>query len=431
MVRDGDNQYWLYEDKKMPTSGLSAVVGKAKEEFSPNPLNYDDMRPGCYDPVARLDDMDRAGILASLCFPTLPRFCGQLFYEAKDRDFGFVCLQAYNDWMIDDWCGAAPGRYIPLVLIPIWDPALAAKELERCAAKGATAFCFSENPEPLGLPTIHDPDRYWDPVMAAAQDTQMVVCMHVGSSSTMPLISSDAPGLANLTFGAIRAAGTMLAWLFSDYFERMPRLKIALSEGNIGWMPYFIERAEQVIDKQRHWAKNTNVAFYENKVDTRQVMANLDHLDVRASIRDHIYGCFIEESSGLRSLDIIGEDNVMLETDYPHSDTTWPDCIGVAQEAPHRPPRGDAVQDPARQRREAVPLHAGGAAGAGECLSGRRRRSRSTATCAWAAACASCTHRPRSRTTTRPRRWSSIPRVIRSTRSATRCRRAPRARCAW
>jgi hypothetical protein len=147
----------------------------------------------------------------------------------------------------------------------------------------------------------------------------------------MPVISSDAPGLANLTFGAVRAAGTMLAWLFSDYFERMPGLKIALSEGNIGWMPYFIERAEQVIDKQRHWAKNTNTAFYNNDVATRQVGADLDRLDVRATIREHIYGCFIEESSGLRSLDIIGEDNVMLETDYPHSDTTWPDCIGVAK----------------------------------------------------------------------------------------------------
>ena len=68
-------------------------------------------------------------------------------------------------------------------------------------------------------------------------------------------------------------------------------------------------------------------------------MADLDHLDVRATIREHIFGCFIEESSGLRSLDIIGEDNVMLETDYPHSDTTWPDCIGVAQEAARRPAR--------------------------------------------------------------------------------------------
>ena len=106
--------------------------------------------------------------------------------------------------------------------------------------------------------------------------------MHVGSSSTMPVISSDAPGLANLTFGAVRAAGTMLAWLFSDYFERMPGLKIALSEGNIGWMPYFIERAEQVIDKQRHWAKNVDTAFYNNeRRRPEQVMADLDHLDVR------------------------------------------------------------------------------------------------------------------------------------------------------
>jgi predicted TIM-barrel fold metal-dependent hydrolase len=148
----------------------------------------------------------------------------------------------------------------------------------------------------------------------------------------MPVISTDAPGLANLTFGAIRAAGTMLAWLFSDCFERFPQLKIALSEGNIGWMPYFIERAEQVIDKQRHWAKNTTTAFYQNNVATKQLMADLDQLDVRATIREHIFGCFIEESSGLRSLDIIGEDNVMVETDYPHSDTTWPNCISVAKE---------------------------------------------------------------------------------------------------
>jgi hypothetical protein len=147
----------------------------------------------------------------------------------------------------------------------------------------------------------------------------------------MPVISSDAPGLANLTFGAVRAAGTMLAWLFSDYFERMPGLKIALSEGNIGWMPYFIERAEQVIDKQRHWAKHTSASFYNNDVAVERPMANLDLLNVRETVRNHIFGCFIEESSGLRCLDIIGEDNVMIETDYPHSDTTWPDCIGVAR----------------------------------------------------------------------------------------------------
>jgi len=326
-----EDDAWYYEGKRLPTSGLSVTRGKRKEEFTPNPVPYSEMHPSAYDPVARVADMDRAGILGSLCFPSLPRFCGQLFYEARDKELAMLCIQAYNDWMLDEWCAAVPGRFIPLIIIPLWDPPLAAKEMERCAAKGARSFAFSENPEPLGLPTIHDPGRYWDPVMAAAQDLEMVVSMHVGSSSTMPVISADAPGLANLTFGAIRAAGTMLAWLFSDMFERMPGLKIALSEGNIGWMPYFIERAEQVIDKQRHWAKSTSTAFYNNEVQSEQVMADLDRLNVRETIREHIFGCFIEESSGLRSLDIIGEDNVMVETDYPHSDTTWPDCIGVAR----------------------------------------------------------------------------------------------------
>jgi len=280
----------------VPTGGLAASAGMRKEDFTPNAISYADMLPGCYDISARIDDMNVGGILASLCFPSFPRFCGQVFWEAADKELALHCVQSYNDWMIDEWCGTVPGRYIPLIIIPLWDPAAAAVEMERCAAKGATTFAFSENPEPLGLPTIHDPNRYWDPVLSAAQDLQMVVSMHVGSSSTMPVISSDAPGLANLTFGAIRAAGTMLAWLFSDVFERTPGVKIALSEGNIGWMPYFIERAEQVIDKQRHWAKNTNTAFYQNEVATQQLMADLDHLDVRATIRDHIFGCFIEES---------------------------------------------------------------------------------------------------------------------------------------
>jgi predicted TIM-barrel fold metal-dependent hydrolase len=330
MVATAGGEAWQYEDKQIPTSGLSVAAGKRHEDFSPDPVPFSEMRPGAYDSVARLADMDQAGILASMCFPSFPRFCGQIFWEAKDKDLAALCVRAYNDWMIDEWCGSAPGRYIPLVIIPLWDPPAAAKELERCAAKGATSFAFSENPEPLGLPTIHDPSRYWDPVMAAAQDLQMVISMHVGSSSTMPSISSNAPALASLTFGASRAAATMLSWLFSDYFQRMPGLKIALSEGNIGWMPYFIERAEQVLDRQRHWIKKTSTEFYNLKVED-STQADLDRLNVRESFRDHIYGCFIEETSGLRCLDIIGEDNVMVETDYPHTDTTWPHSIDIAR----------------------------------------------------------------------------------------------------
>ena len=289
-VDDTGMDVWVYDGKKLPSSGLSAVVGKSKEEFSPEPLTYAEMRPGCYDAEARIEDMDRSGVLASLCFPTLPRFCGQLFMESDDREFGLECLKIYNDWLIEEWCGAAPGRYIPLMLIPMWDPALAVKEMERMSAKGVTAFAFSENPEPLGLPTIHDVDGYWEPVMATANELGLVASMHVGSSSTLPKICNDAPFMANLTWGASRTSGTMLSWLFSGLFQRYPNLKIALSEGEVGWMPYFLERAEQVLDKQRYWVKRgqTFMGHAGNGAD-------LDTLDIRQSFRDHVYGCIIED----------------------------------------------------------------------------------------------------------------------------------------
>src|SRR6478736_3760230 len=318
---------WVYDGKKFPHSGLSAVVGKTKEEFSPEPLPYSEMRPGCYDSKARLEDMDRSGVLASLCFPTITRFCGQLFMEAGDREFGFECLQHYNDWLVEDWCGVAPGRYIPLMLIPMWDPQLAAKEMERMAAKGVTTFAFSENPEPLGLPTIHDANHYWEPVMAAANDLGMVASMHVGSSSQLPKICNDAPFMANLTWGASRTSGTMLSWLFSGLFQRYPKLKIALSEGEVGWMPYFLERAEQVLDKQRYWV--TRGQTFGEHAKAQHI--DFDTLDIRQSFRDHVYGCIIEDRHAINSLAEIGEDNIMCETDYPHSDSTWPDCIDVAR----------------------------------------------------------------------------------------------------
>src|SRR6202789_2363667 len=182
LVRDAEGEAWLYEGRRMVTPGLGAVAGKTREEFSFEPITYDQMRPGCYDSVARLEDMDRAGVLASMCFPSFPRFCGQVFNEAKDRELALLCVQAYNDWMIDEWCGRAPGRYIPLTLIPLWDPVLAAAEVRRTAAKGSRAVSFSENPAMLGLPTIQSRDGHWDPLMAACEETETIVCMHIGSS---------------------------------------------------------------------------------------------------------------------------------------------------------------------------------------------------------------------------------------------------------
>jgi predicted TIM-barrel fold metal-dependent hydrolase len=333
LIQTDGGEFWKYEDRLVPTGGLAACAGKGPDYFTPDAISYADMLPGCYDLEARLRDMDLGGILASLCFPSFPRFCGQIFHEAKDKQLALLCVKAYNDWMIDEWCGGAPGRLIPLVLVPLWDPRAAAAEIERCADKGATAVAFSENPEPLGLPTIHDLSGYWDPFLCAAEEAGMVVCMHVGSSSQLPAICHDAPTMANISFGAVRSAGTMLAWMFSAAFERFPRLKIALSEGNIGWMAYFLERAEQCLGVQRHWiARGVQIHGYDTKYDVGTA-ADVTDMDIRGVFRDHIFGCFLRDQAGMRVLDLIGADNIMAESDYPHADTTWPHSIEIARQA--------------------------------------------------------------------------------------------------
>ena len=134
IVRDGNSEFWAYEDRQIVTTGLNAVAGKRREEFSPEPITYDDMRPGCYEPAARVADMDQGFVLSSMLFPSFPRYCGQVFHEAKDTGLALLCVQAWNDFILDELASPYPGRFIPMMIIPLWDPRAAASEVERTAA---------------------------------------------------------------------------------------------------------------------------------------------------------------------------------------------------------------------------------------------------------------------------------------------------------
>ena len=128
------------EDAVIPIPLISAAAGYDLDELTTDPITYDEMRPGCYRPADRLADMDIAGIEASAGFPnTLVRFCGQRFLHGKDKELAKLCVEAYNDFQIDEWGGSSNGRLIPLGIIPLWDVELAAKEVERVAARGMPA----------------------------------------------------------------------------------------------------------------------------------------------------------------------------------------------------------------------------------------------------------------------------------------------------
>lgn len=311
--------WWLYDGLVYPFPKLSAAVGF--DDLDVTPTTFDEIRPGCWIQSERLADMTANHVDASICFPnTLPRFCGQTFYEqgikqeGGDPELAQLCVEAYNDWMIDEWCGGeGKGRLIPLTMIPLWDAELAADEIHRCADKGSFAVAFSENPHPLGLPSIHS--GQWDPFFAACQETETVVCMHIGSSSRMPATSPDAPFIVSSTLTFQNAMGSMLDFIFSGTLERFPTLKIAYSEGQVGWMPYVLERADKL------WAERSDNSFGTS-------------LPRRPSeyIPGRVYGCIFDDETGLRNRDAIGIEQICFETDYPHADSTFPHSKKVATE---------------------------------------------------------------------------------------------------
>jgi len=196
--------------------------------------------------------------------------------------------------------------------------------------EGCRSFCFSENFEPLGIPTIHT--GHWDPVLRTANELGMVLSIHIGSSSTFHRISKNSPFMANFSLGMIRPMGCLMDWIFSGLFQRFPNIKIALSEGSIGWIPWVLERAQQVYATQRHWVAKGQalgnvgpVQHYDTQIDTEKI-------DVYRDYREHFYGCFIDDATCLKMLDVIGEDNVMIESGYPHSDSTWPHSLKLSRE---------------------------------------------------------------------------------------------------
>ena len=325
---------WVYEDLVYINKRHVAAVGFDRDDMTMSPITYDEMRPGCYDPAARLADMDLNWVEASLSFPTFPRFCGQTFLEAKDRELALACVRAYNDWMVEEWCGGSAGRLIPLCLIPLWDVNLAADDVQRNAARGCRAVCFSEIPPHLGLPSVHS--GYWDPFFAACQDTGTVVCMHIGSSSKMPATSADAPPAVAASLSFNNAMASLCDFLFSGVLVRFPSLKLAYSEGQIGWLPYILERADDVWVDHRAWGGVKDLCpeppstYYYRQV----------------------FGCFFKDRHGIESIERCGPDNVTFETDYPHTDSTWPHTkqvatemlLGLSDELVYKIIRGNAIR---------------------------------------------------------------------------------------
>jgi predicted TIM-barrel fold metal-dependent hydrolase len=312
--KEDGTETWVYDGTELPNVGFNAVVGRPVDEWRMEPTRFDEMRTGAWDIHQRIADMDLNGIYASLTVPSfLPGFAGQRLQQVTpDPELAMAAVRAWNDWHLEEWAGSYPDRIIPCQLPWLLDADVGAEMIRQNADRGFRAVSFSEEPSRLGFPTIHS--GYWDPFLQACEETGTVINLHIGSSGSSPATTADAPpDVAGVLFFAY-AISAAVDWLFSLAPVRYPELKICLSEGGIGWVPALLDRLD-------------HMGTYSQMYGTWQ--SDLTPSEV---LRRNFWFCAVEDQSTFALRYRIGVDHILLESDYPHCDSTWPNTQRVIEE---------------------------------------------------------------------------------------------------
>jgi len=299
---------WHFQGSATSTPfGMAATVGWPREEWGFNPGSYSELRPGCFDVHERVRDMNANGVLAQMNFPTMAGFNARTFTEAEDKEIALVMLRGYNDWAIDEWAAAYPGRFIPQGIVPMWDVDRAVEEVHRLGQKGCRSISFPETPHVQGFPSFLS--GHWDPMLQAICDENMVLSLHIGAGFEVIRRPPEAPIDHLMVLATQISAITAQDLLFGPTLRTFPSLRVALSEGGIGWVPFYLERID------RHF---TNQTWLHGGADFGGKLPS-------EVFREHFLVCYITDPSGLQLRHRIGVDIIAWECDYPHTDTTWPE----------------------------------------------------------------------------------------------------------
>jgi predicted TIM-barrel fold metal-dependent hydrolase len=308
---DDGTEGWVFEDQVVRTVRGNTRTAPGYDDDPLGVARFSEMRPGCYDPQARLVDMDADGVWASVCFPDFSRFAGHRFLQCADATLATLCIRAYNDFVVEEWTATDPERLVGLAVVPLWDVAAAAAEVRRVAALGVKSVAFSENPTSLGLPSVYT--DHWEPLWDAVSETGLVVCLHIGSSSKLIKSCDDAPTCSVLPYVGANSMIACTDWMFSGILDRHPGIQVAFSEGGAGWVPYLLEQATDIYDGYRV-----------------QIAARRPPREVFAA---HMTVCVLKDDWAIASIGAIPEDNVTWESDYPHDSTLFPTSRKLLEES--------------------------------------------------------------------------------------------------
>ena len=295
--------FWIVDSEISGAIGLDSSAGRKPEEFKPHGLTYKDMRPGAYDPKARLEDMDLDGVDAEVLY-----FGGPVTQYATDPELRMYVVRTYNDWMLE-LSKAAPRRLVGLGHVPLVDLDEGMAELKRIAKMGLKGFHVDPFPDERGAKALWDPA--YEPFWSLVEETGLPMSFHIvgpRKANVREVFMNPTPGVKEtfIAIAPISICEVVSTLTFTGILERHPKLHYVLVESGIGWIPYFLERMDQTFAKHRFWTKSVikeKPSFYWYRQG---------------------HATFIQDLAGVAERHRAGLRNIMWSTDYPHSDSTWP-----------------------------------------------------------------------------------------------------------
>jgi predicted TIM-barrel fold metal-dependent hydrolase len=307
VLHTDDGDVWSFDDgKSMRPVGLTATAGLSYLQYKPAGITYEEMRPGSFDPKARLADLDADGIYAQVLYPSVTLSGAKAYGD--DPELQNACVRAYNDWLAE-FCDASEGRLIGQAILTTTGVDDAIAETERAIALGHRGVVISSYPNGT-LDAMPEDDRFWSFV----QEAGVPIAVHIGSflksaPAKMPSLDTLAfMGVAGSSKAGAHTLPVVCDLMFSGIFERFTTLKVLLVEANIGWIPTLLEQVDDMFLRYR-W-------FTGGVEQMRTMPSRIFHRNFWAT--------FMIDTVGIELRHRLNLDHLLWSTDYPHTGTDWP-----------------------------------------------------------------------------------------------------------
>ena len=300
-------EHWVVDGQKLPLSGV-ALAGAANPDRAQEPQRWEDVPKMAYVPSERLKAMDVDGVDCSVLYPTIAGVAGETFGRLTDPELELACVQAYNDWLIDEW-GSVSKRFLLQCLVPLAPVEAAVSEIKRAVARGHKGVVFPAVPMMLrDVPHINEP--VYDPILATCQDLEVPVCLHAGASKAIQFppyvgFSSELSAAMEAITRPVSSVLIVANFLFSRILFRFPRLQVVFAETSLAWGAYEMELADHQFERQR--LHQEGYELMPSELFHRQC---------------YLTGWF--DRTGIETRHHIGLDNIMWATNFPLATSTWP-----------------------------------------------------------------------------------------------------------